>query len=42
METEVKSAFEDLYVIELEKEKTLVIKQITNSSWSDTPPSNSH
>ena len=29
------SAFEDLYVIELEKEKTLVIKQITNSSWSD-------
>ena len=35
METEVKSAFEDLYVIELEKEKTLVIKQITNSSWSD-------
>jgi len=29
------SAFEDLYVIELEKEKTLVIKKITNSSWSD-------
>ena len=35
METEVKSVFEDLYVIELEKEKTLVVKQITNDSWSD-------
>jgi len=35
METEVKSVFEDLFVIELEKEKTLVIKQITNDSWSD-------
>ena len=35
MEQETKSAFEDLYVIELEKEKILVIKKITNSSWSD-------
>ena len=35
MESEVKSVFNDLFVIELEKEKTLVIKQITNSSWSD-------
>jgi len=35
MESEVKSVFEDLYVIELEKEKTLVVKQITNDSWSD-------
>jgi len=35
METEVKSVFEDLFVIELEKEKTLVIKQITNEAWSD-------
>ena len=36
MGTEVKSVFEDLYVIELEKEKTLVVKQITNDSWSDS------
>ena len=35
MESEVKSAFVDLYVIELEKEKTLVVKSITNDSWSD-------
>ena len=35
MESEVKSVFEDLYVIELEKEKTLVVKQITNDSWSE-------
>ena len=35
METEVKSAFEDLHTVELEKDKTLVIKQITNESWSD-------
>ena len=35
METEVKSAFEDLHTVELEKDKTLVIKQITNDSWSD-------
>ena len=35
MENEVKSVFEDLYVVELEKEKTLVIKKITNESWSD-------
>ena len=36
MDNEVKSAFVDLYVIELEKEKTLVVKQITNDSWSDS------
>jgi len=35
METEVKSAFVDLYVVELEKEKTLVIKKITNEAWSE-------
>ena len=35
MENEVKSVFEDLYVIELEKEKTLVIKKITNEAWSE-------
>jgi len=35
MENEVKSVFEDLYVVELEKEKTLVIKKITNEAWSD-------
>ena len=35
METEVKSAFEDLHTIELEKDKTLVIKKITNETWSD-------
>jgi len=35
METEVKSAFEDLHTVELEKDKTLVIKKITNSSWSE-------
>ena len=35
MEPEVKSAFEDLHTVELEKDKTLVIKQITNESWSD-------
>jgi hypothetical protein len=35
MENEVKSVFEDLYVVELEKEKTLVIKKITNESWSE-------
>ena len=29
------SNFEDLYVVELEKEKTLVLKKITNDSWSD-------
>ena len=29
------SNFEDLYVVELEKEKTLVIKKITNEAWSD-------
>ena len=35
METEVKSAFEDLHKVELEKDKTLVIKKITNEAWSD-------
>ena len=35
MENETKSVFEDLYVAELEKEKTLVIKKITNEAWSD-------
>ena len=35
METEVKSAFEDLHTVELEKDKTLVVKQITNDAWSD-------
>ena len=29
------SNFEDLHVVELEKEKTLVIKKITNEAWSD-------
>jgi len=29
------SNFEDLYVVELEKEKTLVIKKITNEAWSE-------
>ena len=35
METEVKSVFTDLFVVNLEKEKTLVVKSITNESWSD-------
>ena len=35
MENEVKSVFEDLYVVELEREKTLVIKKITNEAWSE-------
>ena len=35
MEPEVKSAFEDLHTVELEKDKTLVVKQITNEAWSD-------
>ena len=35
METVEKSAFEALHTVELEKEKTLVVKQITNDSWSD-------
>ena len=35
MTTEIKSAIEDLHTVELEKDKTLVIKQITNDSWSD-------
>ena len=35
MEPEVKSVFEDLHTVELEKDKTLVIKKITNSSWSE-------
>ena len=29
------SNFEDLYVVELEREKTLVIKKITNEAWSE-------
>ena len=29
------SNFEDLSVVELEKDKTLVIKKITNEAWSD-------
>ena len=35
MENETKSVFEDLYVVELEREKTLVIKKITNEAWSE-------
>ena len=35
MTTEIKSAFEDLHIVELEKDKTLVVKEITNDSWSD-------
>ena len=35
MDNEVKSVFEDLYVVELEREKTLVIKKITNEAWSE-------
>ena len=35
MESEVKSVFTDLFVVNLEKEKTLVVKSITNDSWSD-------
>ena len=34
MTTEVKSAFEDLHTVELEKDKTLVVKQITNDKNS--------
>ena len=33
--TTEESAFEDLHTVELEKDKTLVVKQITNDSWSD-------
>ena len=35
MEQETKSEFKDLKTLELEKDKTLVIKQITNEAWSD-------
>ena len=35
MDNEIKSVFEDLYVVELEREKTLVIKKITNEAWSE-------
>jgi len=36
MEQETKSSeFKDLKTLELEKDKSLVIKQITNDSWSD-------
>ena len=34
-ETKTPSVFEDLYVVELEREKTLVIKKITNEAWSE-------
>ena len=34
-EQEIKSEFKDLKILELEKEKTLVIKQISNTSWSE-------
>ena len=33
-QTKIQSVFKDLYEVELEK-TTLVIKEITNSSWSD-------
>ena len=35
MENTTESAFEDLHTVELEKDKTLVIKKITNDAWSD-------
>ena len=35
MEQETKSEFKDLKTLELEKDKTLVVKQITNEAWSD-------
>ena len=35
MENITESAFEDLHKIDLEKDKTLVIKKITNEAWSD-------
>jgi len=35
MDNEVKSVFEDLYTFDTEKQKTLVIKKITNETWSD-------
>ena len=35
MEQETKSEFKDLKTLELEKDKTLVIKKITNEAWSD-------
>ena len=35
MEQETKSEFKDLKTLELEKDKTLVVKQITNDSWSE-------
>ena len=35
MENTTESAFEDLHKIDLEKDKTLVIKKITNEAWSD-------
>ena len=35
MEQETKSEFKDLKTLALEKDKTLVVKQITNEAWSD-------
>ena len=35
MEQETKSEFKDLKTLELEKDKTLVVKQITNEAWSE-------
>ena len=35
MDQETKSEFEDLKTLQLEKDKTLVIKKITNEAWSD-------
>ena len=35
MEQETESEYEDLKTLQLEKDKTLVVKQITNTSWSD-------
>ena len=35
MEQETKSEFKDLKTLQLEKDKTLVVKQITNEAWSD-------
>ena len=35
MEQETKSEFKDIKTLQLEKDKTLVVKEITNISWSD-------
>ena len=34
-EIKTKSVFTDLYKIDLDKDRQLVIKQITNEEWSD-------